>query len=57
LGGALLKFSRAAPIPGYLDKATRGTLENYQVFAQSHPSESFGFQQGQMMINWQRHLG
>jgi ADP-ribosylglycohydrolase len=31
---------------GYLDQATRGTLENYQVFAQSHPLESFDFQQG-----------
>ena len=43
---ALLKFSRGGAYSGYLDKATRGTLENYQVFAQSHPSESFDFQQG-----------
>jgi ADP-ribosylglycohydrolase len=31
---------------GYIDKATRGTLENYQAFAESHPIESFDFQQG-----------
>jgi ADP-ribosyl-[dinitrogen reductase] hydrolase len=31
---------------GYIDKATRGTLENYQAFAESHATESFDFQQG-----------
>src|ERR1700730_8417200 len=31
---------------GYIDKATRGTLENYQAFAESHAVESFDFQQG-----------
>ena len=31
---------------GYIDKATRGTLENYQAFAEAHAIESFDFQQG-----------
>ena len=31
---------------GYIDIATRGTLENYQVFAESHAVETFDFQQG-----------
>jgi ADP-ribosyl-[dinitrogen reductase] hydrolase len=31
---------------GYIDKATRGTLENYQAFAESHSIDSFDFQQG-----------
>lgn len=31
---------------GYIDKATRGTLDNYYAFTQSHPADSFNFQQG-----------
>ena len=31
---------------GYVDYATRGTLENFQVFALSNPPEAFDFQQG-----------
>ena len=31
---------------GYIDIATRGTLENYQLFAESHEVETFDFQQG-----------
>jgi ADP-ribosyl-[dinitrogen reductase] hydrolase len=31
---------------GYIDNATRGTLENYQAVAERHEIESFDFQQG-----------
>jgi ADP-ribosylglycohydrolase len=31
---------------GYLDKATRGTLENYQQFCQANPADTYDFQQG-----------
>jgi len=30
----------------YLDKATRGTLENYQRFSQANPADTYDFQQG-----------
>jgi ADP-ribosylglycohydrolase len=31
---------------GYLDKATRGTIANFEVFASTHPPEDFDFQSG-----------
>ncbi len=31
---------------GYLDSATRGTLETYRQWAETHPGEAFDFQQG-----------
>src|ERR1700730_7152560 len=31
---------------GYIDKATRGTFENYQAFAESHDIKGFDFQHG-----------
>jgi ADP-ribosyl-[dinitrogen reductase] hydrolase len=32
--------------PGYIDNATRGTLENYRAFIENQPGKAFGFQQG-----------
>jgi ADP-ribosylglycohydrolase len=31
---------------GYLDRATQGTLQNFQAFRDDHPGEEFDFQQG-----------
>lgn len=31
---------------GYLDKATRGTLENFALYSEEQPAETFDFQQG-----------
>lgn len=31
---------------GYLDKATRGTIENYRFFQDGHPDEQFDYQEG-----------
>lgn len=31
---------------GYIDSASRGTLEAYQVYCEEHPSQQFGFQNG-----------
>jgi ADP-ribosylglycohydrolase len=31
---------------GYLDRATKGTLENFQSFRAAHPDQQFDFQQG-----------
>jgi ADP-ribosyl-[dinitrogen reductase] hydrolase len=45
-GRRFVEVFQGGAYSGYLDKATRGTLENYQAFAQSHPSESFDFQHG-----------
>ena len=45
-GGSFVETFRPGAYSGYIDKATRGTLENYQAFAQSNPVDKFDFQQG-----------
>jgi ADP-ribosylglycohydrolase len=45
-GRSFVNAFRPETYSGYLDKATRGTLENYQAFAQSNPVATFDFQQG-----------
>jgi ADP-ribosyl-[dinitrogen reductase] hydrolase len=45
-GGSFVETFRPDAYSGYIDKATRGTLENYQAFAQSNPADKFDFQQG-----------
>jgi ADP-ribosyl-[dinitrogen reductase] hydrolase len=45
-GGSFVETFRPGAYSGYIDNATRGTLENYQAFAQSNPVDKFDFQQG-----------
>ncbi|MBV8413895.1 MAG: ADP-ribosylglycohydrolase family protein [Verrucomicrobia bacterium] len=45
-GRSFVENFRPDVYTGYIDKATRGTLENYQAFVESHAIESFDFQQG-----------
>jgi ADP-ribosyl-[dinitrogen reductase] hydrolase len=45
-GRSFVETFRPGAYSGYIDKATRGTLENYQAFAQSNPVDKFDFQQG-----------
>src|SRR5580700_1483559 len=37
---------------GYLDHATKGTLENYRRFCESNPPDRFDFQQALTTTNW-----
>jgi ADP-ribosylglycohydrolase len=45
-GRSFVEAFRTDTYSGYIDKATRGTLENYQSFGQSNPVADFDFQQG-----------
>jgi len=45
-GRNFVETFRAGAYSGYLDRATRGTLENFQAFAESNPVDNFDFQQG-----------
>ncbi len=45
-GRSFVEIFRPGSYSGYLDKATKGTLENYQAFLKSHSAEDFDFQQG-----------
>jgi ADP-ribosylglycohydrolase len=45
-GRSFVEAFRTDTYSGYIDKATRGTLENYQSFAQFSPVADFDFQQG-----------
>jgi ADP-ribosylglycohydrolase len=45
-GRSFVEAFRPGAYSGYIDKATRGTLENFQAFTESNPVESFDFQHG-----------
>jgi ADP-ribosyl-[dinitrogen reductase] hydrolase len=45
-GRSFVEAFRPGNYSGYIDHATRGTLENYQAFAGSNPVDKFDFQQG-----------
>jgi ADP-ribosyl-[dinitrogen reductase] hydrolase len=45
-GRSFVEAFRPGNYSGYIDQATRGTLENYQAFAGSNPVDNFDFQQG-----------
>jgi ADP-ribosyl-[dinitrogen reductase] hydrolase len=45
-GRSFVEVFRPGAYSGYIDKATRGTLENFQAFTESNPVEKFDFQQG-----------
>jgi ADP-ribosyl-[dinitrogen reductase] hydrolase len=45
-GLSFVEHFRPGAYAGYIDKATRGTLENYRKFVENHPGQSFDFQQG-----------
>jgi ADP-ribosylglycohydrolase len=45
-GRSLVETFRPDLYSGYIDKATRGTLDNYYAFTRLHPADSFDFQQG-----------
>ncbi len=45
-GRSFVKTFRAGAYSGYIDQATRGTLDNFQAFAESNPVDNFDFQQG-----------
>jgi ADP-ribosylglycohydrolase len=45
-GRRFVTVFRPGAYPGYLDKATRGTLENFQAFTDSKPADDFDFQRG-----------
>jgi ADP-ribosylglycohydrolase len=45
-GRSFVEAFRPGAYSGYIDKATRGTLENFQAFTESNPVENFDFQEG-----------
>jgi ADP-ribosylglycohydrolase len=45
-GRSLVEAFRPNVYSGYIDRATRDTLENLQAFTASNPSEAYDFQQG-----------
>jgi ADP-ribosylglycohydrolase len=45
-GRSFVEAFRPGIYSGYIDQATRGTLENFQTFATANPSDNFDFQQG-----------
>jgi ADP-ribosyl-[dinitrogen reductase] hydrolase len=45
-GRSLMGAFRAGAYSGYIDRATRGTMENFEAFAKSNPLDEFDFQQG-----------
>jgi len=45
-GAQFIRFFATPEYRGYLDGATRGTLENYRRFAKEHSGEAFDYQQG-----------
>src|SRR6201987_266365 len=42
-GRSFVETFRPGLYSGYIDKATRGTLDNYYAFTRSHPADSFNF--------------
>jgi ADP-ribosyl-[dinitrogen reductase] hydrolase len=45
-GHAFIRAFDPETYSGYLDKATKGTLENFQAFRAANPNQEFDFQQG-----------
>ena len=45
-GRSFVEAFRPDVYSGYIDHATRGTLENFEAFAASNPLDAFSFQQG-----------
>jgi ADP-ribosylglycohydrolase len=45
-GRSFVEAFRPGAYSGYIDHATRGTLENFKAFAESNPVDNFDFQQG-----------
>ncbi len=45
-GRSFVEVFRPGSYSGYIDQATRGTLENFQAFADSNSVDNFDFQQG-----------
>jgi ADP-ribosyl-[dinitrogen reductase] hydrolase len=45
-GRSFVHVFQAGIYPGYLDHATRGTLENFETFTASNPEENYDFQSG-----------
>ena len=45
-GRKFIEFFRPGVYPGYIDKATKGTLDNFEQFARTNPVDKFDFQQG-----------
>lgn len=45
-GERFIAYFGSPEYKGYLDKATRGTLENHAIFTEVTPDEAFDFQQG-----------
>ena len=45
-GASFVRVFHPAAYKGYLDKATKGTLENYEAFTRSRSPDEFDFQQG-----------
>jgi ADP-ribosyl-[dinitrogen reductase] hydrolase len=45
-GQRFVEIFRPGAYSGYIDHATKGTVENFQAFAKSNPVDDFDFQQG-----------
>jgi ADP-ribosyl-[dinitrogen reductase] hydrolase len=45
-GRSFVEHFRPGAYAGYIDKATRGTVENYIKFVENNPGKTFDFQQG-----------
>jgi ADP-ribosylglycohydrolase len=45
-GRSFMGAFRPGAYSGYIDRATRGTRENFEAFAKSNPGDEFDFQQG-----------
>ncbi|HXW78076.1 MAG TPA: ADP-ribosylglycohydrolase family protein [Acidimicrobiales bacterium] len=45
-GAAFIRVFEDPQYPGYLDKATKGTIANFRAFTNEHPVEDFDFQRG-----------
>jgi ADP-ribosyl-[dinitrogen reductase] hydrolase len=45
-GSSFVEAFRPGAYSGYIDKATKGTLEDFQAFAKANPLGNFDFQQG-----------
>jgi ADP-ribosyl-[dinitrogen reductase] hydrolase len=45
-GRSFVEIFRPGAYSGYIDQATRGTIENFQAFAESNPVDEFDFQHG-----------
>jgi hypothetical protein len=56
-GRSFIRAFRPGAYSGYIDRATRGTLENFEAFVKSNPGDEFDFNRGQTTIIWRPPVG